>query len=64
MFIKNRAQYFRKHYGRLGDRWMRFVTRLWSLENRLRIALGPRDVRSKRIELDEFRAFLQKSNLT
>ncbi len=63
MFIRNRAQYFRKHYGRLGDRWMRIVTRLWSLENRLRIALGPRNLRAKRIALDEFNAFLQKSKL-
>jgi GT2 family glycosyltransferase len=64
MWIQNRAQYFRKHYGRFGERWLRIVTQLWCLENRAKIRLGPRDARAKRAALDELRAFVQKCHQT
>lgn len=62
MWIQNRAQYYRKHYGRIGDLWLRAVTRLWKLENGMKIRLGPRDARAKRAALDELHAFVRKCN--
>lgn len=59
-YVRDRARYYRKHYGRTGDWWLRAVTTLWSLECRMRIRLGPRDARAKRVALAELSTFLQK----
>ncbi len=60
IWIRNRTAYFRKHYGRLGEQWLRAVTGLWGLEFGLRIRLGPRDAAAKRAALDELRALLRE----
>ncbi len=58
LWVRNRAAYYRKHHGRAGAWWLRTVLRLWSLECRLRIRLGPRPLPAKRAALAELRSFL------
>ena len=47
-WFRNRTSYYRKHYGRLAERWLLTVIWLWGWECGLRIRLGPRDPQAKR----------------
>lgn len=59
-WMRNRAAFYRKHYGRLGERWLAAVLWLWGLECGARIRLGPRGRAEKQAALAELRAFLQR----
>ena len=60
VWTQNRAAYYRKHYGRIGERWFRAIVGLWGLEFALRIRLGPRTAEAKRAALADLRALLRE----
>src|SRR5205814_418203 len=60
VWIRNRTAYYRKHYGRAGERWARAIVGLWGLEYGMRIRLGPRDADAKRVALADLRALLRE----
>jgi N-acetylglucosaminyl-diphospho-decaprenol L-rhamnosyltransferase len=61
-WMRNRAAYYRKHHGALGERWLAAVLWLWGFECGMRIRLGPREAAAKRQALAELRAFLQRAS--
>ncbi len=60
LWIQNRTTYYRKNYGRLAERWLRAVLRLWALECNLRIRLGAREANAKQKALAELDGFLRE----
>ena len=60
LWVQNRAAYFRKNHGRLGERWLRAVFGLWALECQLRIRLGSRERAARQQALAELDGFVRK----
>lgn len=56
---RNRTAYYRKHYGRLGEMWLRFVLRLWALQVRCGIRLGRRSPEDKQAAMDDLKQYVQ-----
>lgn len=60
LWMRNQADFYRKHYGSLGKYWLVAVRWLWGVEYRMRILLGPRNWTAKREAWAELRSFLQR----
>lgn len=59
LWLRDRAVFYRKHYGRLGDAWLRFVLRLHEFEQVSRIHLGPRRGEARKQAIEEVREALR-----
>lgn len=55
LWLRDRAVFYRKHYGVAGDLWLRFVLRLHEFEQVSRIHLGPRRGEARRRAIEEVR---------
>lgn len=64
LFLADREAYFRKHFGVLGEMWVRAVVRMYGAEMFARILLGPRRGEARRAALravrDEVRSALRR----
>jgi GT2 family glycosyltransferase len=60
LWIRNRTAFYKKNHGRLAERWLRVVLRLWALECRFKIRLGARKTTAKQQALDELDGFLHE----